>query len=114
MPHLPYLLLQILAFVFFSAATLTLNPAHIFPDDIHAPSSLMRSNLQYPSNRSPIARDLHELQDGWVRTIWHSFLRLVYFPLRDAHTKICAGRPNREIPFISARGSRRVSSRKLL
>ena len=75
MPHLPYLLL---ACAFFSAATLTPNPAHISPNDIHAPSSLMRSNLRSASSRSPIARDLHELQNGWVRTIWHSSLRLVY------------------------------------
>ena len=88
----------------------------------------MRRNLQYPSNRSPIARDLHELSNGWVRIIWHIALQLVYnvwalglapdqvcgFSLLDAHIKICVGRPNRGIPFITARGSRRVCSRRLL
>ena len=71
MPHLTYLLLQLLAFVCFSAATLTLNAGHIPPNDIHAPSSPMRSSLRYASNRSPIARNLYELPNGWVRTIWH-------------------------------------------
>ena len=88
----------------------------------------MRSNLQYPSDRSPITRELHELPNGWVRTIWHIALHLVYnfwasgpapdqvcgFSLSDAHTNIGAGRPNRGIPFITARGTRRVGSRKLL
>ena len=90
MPHLPYLLLQVLACAFFSAATLNLNSTHISPNDIHAPSSLMRSNLQYPSNRSPIARDLHELQNGWVRTIWHSSLRLVYNVQVSGRIKLAA------------------------
>ncbi len=77
MLFLPHLLVLLLAFEFLSATSPTPDVANVHTVNARGrprlpTSPLTRSNTQYAERRSLIARDLYELPNGWVRTVFLS------------------------------------------
>ena len=74
--HLKHPLLLLLGLVLLTATSPTPDAGNLHINDAQArprlvPPFLTRSNLQYAPKPSPIARDLYELPNGWVRTLWN-------------------------------------------
>lgn len=70
---LPHLLVLLLAFVFQCATDPILDAASMHTDKAHGipkviPHPLTRTAPRQVLKHSPVARDLHELPNGWVRT----------------------------------------------
>ena len=73
MLFLPHLLALLLACVFQCATDPILDAANMHADKAHGiskgiSSPLTRSGPRQVQKHSPVARDLHELPNGWVRT----------------------------------------------
>lgn len=69
---LPHLLLLLLSFGLLSATSPTPDAADLHADDVQGEARLMlrplTRNLHIAPKRSPVARALYELPNGWVRT----------------------------------------------